>query len=192
MLSPLRQTYGPSQSPCPHCDMPLERAQAGQRRLVCPHCRGALQPLFRPGNLRRILAAILDIGIVFVLSVPWLLFLSIPQAGDTRGLLNRILDTLALGIPATLWTLWPLWLLSGVYFATCTLFFGRSGGQHLLALRVVDQEGLIPSPSRCSWRACALVLSNLPMGLGFLWSLVDASGRSLHDHLSKTYVIRSL
>lgn len=192
MLSLLRQTYGPSQSPCPHCDTPLERAQAGQRRLICPHCRGTLQPLFRSGNLRRILAAILDIAIVLILSIPWLLFVSIPEPGDTRGLLNRILDTLATGILATMWSLWPLWFLTGLYFAACTVFFGRTAGQHLFALRVVDEEGLIPSPSRSSWRACALVLSNLPLGLGFLWSLVDASGRSLHDHLSKTYVIRSL
>lgn len=178
-------------SPCPHCDTPLERALAGQRRLVCPHCRRSLQPLLRATDVRRVLAAALDTCVVIVICTPWILLRSMAVAGDERGLLNRILDAMADGIWSNLFSLWPAWLIAALYFASSTAFFGRSAGQQCLSLRVVDQEGLIPSMRHCTLRAIALVITNLPMGLGFLWSLIDASGRSIHDHIATTYVIQS-
>lgn len=171
--------------------MPLERALAGQRRLVCPHCRRSLQPLRKAGNLRRLAAAMVDVGVVILICAPWILFQSRSIAGDPRGLLNRVLDSLALGVIPNILSLWPAWLIAIIYFASTTALFGRTAGQQWLSLRVVDQEGLIPTLRSCSLRAIALVLTNLPMGLGFLWSMIDASGRSVHDHLSKTYVIQS-
>lgn len=192
MLGLLRPRTASSRSPCPHCDTPLERALAGRRRLVCPHCRRSLQPVKRASNLRRVVAATVDLAVVLLICAPWILFQARAVTGDERGLINRILDALAQGMGTNLLALWPAWLVTIIYFSSTTTLLGRTAGQQCVGLRVVDAEGLIPSAKRCSSRAIALVITNLPLGLGFLWSLIDASGRSVHDHVSKTYVIQSL
>lgn len=158
---------GPPTSPCPHCDTPLERALAGQRRLVCPHCRSALQPIERASNLKKLLAAMIDAGVVLLICAPWILFRAAAVAGDDRGLINRILDALAEGVWVNLLSLWPAWLITVIYFASTTALFGRSAGQQCLSLRVVDNEGLIPSVRHCSLRAIALLITNIPWDLVF-------------------------
>lgn len=66
---------------------------------------------------------------------------------------------------------------------------GQTVGKRLLRLRVISSRGDTPGPLGGILRFVALTISLLPAGLGWLWCLFDRERRSLHDHLSGTYVI---
>lgn len=89
---------------------------------------------------------------------------------------------------------WATAFLTSVTFLFIYLVFfwttiGKTPGKAILGLRVV-QEG---EPAvRFKWavvRAVAYYLSALPLGLGFLWVLVDDERRGWHDKLARTYVL---
>ena len=76
------------------------------------------------------------------------------------------------------------------------LFFGwfwTHGGQTLgmraWRLRLTDQAGRPVGWRRAGLRFAAAWLSLLPVGLGFLWALLDREGLSWHDRLSGTRLL---
>ena len=102
--------------------------------------------------------------------------------------------TLALSMPIYLGARW--------YFNAA----GWSPGKRLLGLRVVDPAGRKPGMRRGGLRTAASLLSilpgglvglyvffisALPLGVGYLWALVDARGRTWHDLVAGTLVIGS-
>ena len=64
--------------------------------------------------------------------------------------------------------------------------YGRTLGMQSWGLRIETPQGTRPSLSRCSLRFLAAILSWIPLGLGYLWQLVDREGLSWHDRLSGT------
>jgi multidrug transporter EmrE-like cation transporter len=61
----------------------------------------------------------------------------------------------------------------------------------LVSLRAVDVDtGLAPTTKQSVTRAIAYMLSLATMGLGIAYAIFDAEGRTAHDHLSGTAVIR--
>ena len=94
----------------------------------------------------------------------------------------------------------PGWLLAyrGLLIAVLAAYFGlcwTRGGQTLGMLawriRVVRENG-----ARLRWRDAGLrlaaaLLSWIPVGLGYLWLLVDREGLTWHDRLSKTRVVNT-
>jgi uncharacterized RDD family membrane protein YckC len=66
---------------------------------------------------------------------------------------------------------------------------GQTLGMQSWRLKLVREDGALPRWRDALLRLSAAVLSWLPLGLGFLWILVDAEGRSWHDRLSRTRVV---
>lgn len=66
---------------------------------------------------------------------------------------------------------------------------GQTLGKRLMRIRIISVRGAAPGATRGMVRAVALMLSLVPAGLGWLWAIFDREHRSVHDHLSGTYVI---
>lgn len=78
-----------------------------------------------------------------------------------------------------------------LYLAASTALAGRTWGMSLLSIRAVDADsGLPPTTKQAVGRALLYMLSLVSFGLGILYALFDAEGRTAHDHLSGTAVVR--
>ena len=66
---------------------------------------------------------------------------------------------------------------------------GRTLGMQSWRLRVITPEGTLISVSEASVRFLAAILSLLPFGLGFLWSLWGPERLTWHDRLSNTRLV---
>jgi uncharacterized RDD family membrane protein YckC len=77
-------------------------------------------------------------------------------------------------------------------YHTCSVALaGRTPGMHLSGLHAVDaRKASVPTTGQCARRALVYLLSLATGGLGILYSLFDAEGRTLHDILSGTVVVR--
>ncbi len=75
------------------------------------------------------------------------------------------------------------------YDAIFLAFFGRTIGQQVLGLRVIDDEGGSPGPTAVVLRVLALPVGLFFLGLGVLWIAFDREARGFHDHVSGTLVI---
>lgn len=63
-------------------------------------------------------------------------------------------------------------------------------GKLLLDCQIVNSKTLArPYPGKLVIRYLAYFISAIPLGLGFLWALIDKQNRSWHDLLSGTSVI---
>ncbi len=88
------------------------------------------------------------------------------------------------------------WLYRLYLLALAYLFFvgfwthdGRTLGLLAWRLRIVDAHGRPPSLARASARFALALLSWLPAGAGYLWSLLDGERRTLHDRWAGTWLI---
>ena len=70
------------------------------------------------------------------------------------------------------------------------LWSGRTPGRRLMGIHLVDSTGQAPGPTRALIRA---VLSLVSFGLflsGFWLALFDRHGQTLHDKLTRTFVVK--
>ncbi|HEV2761501.1 MAG TPA: RDD family protein, partial [Pyrinomonadaceae bacterium] len=82
-------------------------------------------------------------------------------------------------------------LVTFLYFVVSTGLFGRTPGMSLLSLRAVDaRNALVPTTGQSMRRAFFYMLSLATFGLGLLYAFFDAEGRTAHDHLSGTIVVK--
>ena len=81
----------------------------------------------------------------------------------------------------------------GVLFAYYGWLEGVAGhtvGKRVMGLRVVDREQRAATGvPRAVLRRLCWFLSAFPVGLGFVWLLVDRDTRTWHDHLAGTVVV---
>jgi uncharacterized RDD family membrane protein YckC len=78
-----------------------------------------------------------------------------------------------------------------LYLTAATALAGRTWGMSLVHLRAVDADtGLPPTTKQSVGRAILYIVSLLTLGLGILYALFDAEGRTAHDHFSGTAVVR--
>ena len=68
-------------------------------------------------------------------------------------------------------------------------WFGRTPGKALLGLAVTTADGERPGVLRSLLRFLGYLMSTIPLGVGFLWILVDDHRRGWHDHLAGTRVV---
>jgi len=69
---------------------------------------------------------------------------------------------------------------------------GRSVGKLATGLRIVSSDGSVPSIRRILLRqTVGYALTLLTFGIGFFFSALNANGRSLHDLLFRTTVIKA-
>jgi len=77
------------------------------------------------------------------------------------------------------------------YFVGFWSHGGQTPGMRAWKLRLVTAEGDQLPVTTALWRVLAGIVSIAPLGLGFLWMLVDSDGRAWHDRLSKTRMVRT-
>jgi uncharacterized RDD family membrane protein YckC len=78
-----------------------------------------------------------------------------------------------------------------LYLSASTALTGRTWGMSLVSLRAVDAvTGNGPATWQAVGRALLYMLSLATLGLGILYALFDAEGRTAHDHFSGTAVVR--
>jgi uncharacterized RDD family membrane protein YckC len=73
-----------------------------------------------------------------------------------------------------------------------TMTIGRTPGQKLVGVRVIDIYGERPGVVRALLRSLGFAIALLPFGLGLLWIGFDREKRGLQDWIAGTYVIRRL
>ena len=78
-----------------------------------------------------------------------------------------------------------------LYETVSVAFSGRTWGMALFSLRAVDsRSGLIPAAGQCARRAIIYIVSLATLGVPLLLALFDSEGRTTHDHLSRTVVVK--
>jgi len=78
-----------------------------------------------------------------------------------------------------------------LYLTASTALAGRTWGMSCFSLRAVDANtGLPPTTRQSIGRAILYIASLITLGFGILYALYDAEGRTLHDHLSGTALVR--
>jgi uncharacterized RDD family membrane protein YckC len=83
-------------------------------------------------------------------------------------------------------------LLAGLvvlFFGTFWTRRGQTLGMLSWRLRVEREDGSMLTWGDTTKRLAAALLSWLPLGLGYLWILIDREGRAWHDRLSRTRVV---
>jgi len=76
-----------------------------------------------------------------------------------------------------------------LFFGTFWTRRGQTLGMASWRLRVEREDGALLTWGDTVKRLAAALLSWLPLGLGYLWILIDREGRAWHDRLSRTRVV---
>lgn len=182
--------------PCPHCDAELLDSElAAHASPSCPHCGLALRPVEVAGFWRRVSAGLVDFALVAAVAGPiaWglhKLINPLPIAPGARGLdLGLILFAADFGL--LLGRAGPFLVLAGLYLMITVVWTGRTFGQRLLSMRIIDRHGHPPSLIAAVVRSFAQLLGTLAAALGPLWIAIDSERRAVHDIVAGTYVVRS-
>jgi uncharacterized RDD family membrane protein YckC len=132
----------------------------------------------RAPRAKRLAAGIVDLLAVAFISAPFaaVIELTIGNWGDPR-----VWGSMA-GIVAVVMFLYD----------TCSVALaGRTLGMKFCSLHAVDaRTASVPTTGQCVRRALIYMLSLATFGLGILYSLFDAEGRTAHDLLSGTVVVK--
>lgn len=68
---------------------------------------------------------------------------------------------------------------------------GWSPGKRLLGLRLVREDGAPPGVGPGFARTVISLVSDLALGIGYLWAAWDRRGQTWHDKMAGTYVVRA-
>ncbi|HLK31796.1 MAG TPA: RDD family protein [Terriglobales bacterium] len=125
---------------------------------------------------KRVLAAALD-GLL--VSAATLMFALI--ANKVAALLPsaHVLLSLGVALPATFWAVFQYIFL---------VYAGATPGMRVIGLRLSCFDDSVPDRSTRRWRALAMALSAVSLGLGFLWCLLDEDTLCWHDRITRTYL----
>ena len=182
-------------TPCPACDawLPPELFE-GEGPVTCPACETTLEPIRAATAVRRFAAAGVDLGILLATAGPLQLLLAwiapvTPLAEGHQGL-DRTLELATLPLGAVAMRVLPFLIMSGLYVMLFSGLTGRTPGQRLLRLRLVDREGGAPGLLRAGIRTAALALGMVPGAVGPLWAFFDLERRTVHDLVAGTYLVR--
>jgi uncharacterized RDD family membrane protein YckC len=182
--------------PCPHCDAELlDPELAAAPSPACPSCGHALQPVQVAGFGRRTLAGAVDLGILALTAGPLAYGIHriadpTPIAAGAQGLdLALSLASAEFGLLLT--RAGPFLVFACLYVMVSLIWTGRTLGQRLLSMRVIDRHGQPPGPLAALVRTLAQLLGTLAAALGPLWMAIDSERRAVHDLVAGTYVVRS-
>jgi len=110
-----------------------------------------------------------------------------PQLPGLDGLVARLH-----AVPGFLPPALALGVLLGFVYSAVFAFLwgGRTPGRWLFGICLVDRRGVAPAPGRAVARALLAVVSFGLCLAGFWLSLFDRRGQTLHDKLTRTFVVR--
>jgi uncharacterized RDD family membrane protein YckC len=162
------------------------------------------------GFFTRAVALMLDmlivVGLIVVLywtiRLPLMFFLNIDPdtctAGDMQSLLPQLWSMFSNGrdtsprwlcsIVDVIWTV-TAFLAAPLYFVFFYSTTGQTIGMYTMGLRVVRTDGKHMTLVGSILRWFGLFLSAIPLGLGFLWVVIDDRRQGWHDKLAHTCVI---
>lgn len=125
---------------------------------------------------RRVLAAGLDGVLVGAATLMFALIVD-----KIAALLPSLHVLLSLGValPAILWAIFQYVFL---------VYTGSTPGMRATGMRLTDFDGSAPGRGTRRWRALAMALSAVSLGLGFLWCLLDEDTLCWHDRITRTYL----
>ena len=130
-----------------------------------------------PGTLSRRLAALCYDGLVLTaLLASFTLAIVALRGGRAIG-------------GGTLWFEAALLAVVLLFFCWFWTHGGQTVGMRAWRIRVISEDGGSVRWGAAVVRFAAAILSVLPLGLGFWWSVLDARGRCWHDRLSRTRVV---
>ncbi|HST52467.1 MAG TPA: RDD family protein [Pyrinomonadaceae bacterium] len=132
----------------------------------------------RAPRAKRIAAAIVDLIAVVFLCAPFAAAIEL-----TIGNWNdpRVYGSMAGIVVAVMF----------LYHTCSVALAGHTWGMSLCSLRAVDSRtALVPTTGQCARRALAYIFSLAALGLGIIYSIFDAEGRTAHDLLSGTVVVK--
>lgn len=132
----------------------------------------------RAPRFKRMTGAVVDLLVVALLCAPFAAAIEL-TIGNWQD--QRVWGSMAL-IAA---------LVMFLYHTCSVALAGRTLGMRFCALQAVDaRKACVPTTGQCARRALVYMLSLATGGLGLLYSLFDAEGRTAHDILSGTVVVR--
>jgi uncharacterized RDD family membrane protein YckC len=136
--------------------------------------------------LRRLAAWVIDLGCIGAVTAVFVLGATAVIAPKDVALLESLASV---ALPAALLAA----LLAFVYTTLFAFFFrGRTPGRRLLGIFLVDDSGAAPGPARALVRAALALVSFALFLAGFWLALFDRRGQTLHDKLTRTFVVRLL
>jgi uncharacterized RDD family membrane protein YckC len=175
---------------------PVGEAHPEIPTVTAPQTAAASQRVLRvraAGVGRRLLAALVDTVLVGSVAAGASLIAALALGVSLPGSKELGPDFVIAGLldrnPMAVGALGLLVGMSALYQIYLGGILGQTVGKRIFSLRVISSSGRTPGPLVGCLRFVAMMLSLLPVGLGWLWCLFDRERRALHDHLSGTYVI---
>jgi len=95
---------------------------------------------------------------------------------------SRTAFLLAVALPVLLWAMYQYLFL---------VHAAATPGMRLAGLHVRTFDNLPARRSLRRWRAIAMMVSGMALGLGFLWAAIDENGLCWHDRITRTVLSRS-
>lgn len=146
------------------------------------------------GFWRRAAAALVDLAILAVTAGPlqMLLGLLLPATELAPGSsgIDAALQVASADLGSVAARFAPFMVMTLLYLGLFHAVTGRTPGQALLGIRVVDGGGHRPRAGIAAVRLAAMVAGLLPGALGALWIAFDSERRAFHDHVARTWVVR--
>ena len=127
---------------------------------------------------RRIVASTLD-AVIIAIAIALFATVFLHMAGTLPR--SRMALLMAIGLPALFW---------GIYQYLFLVHAAATPGMRVTSLRLRTFDGQPARRSLRRWRAIAMMISALALGLGFLWASVDEYGLCWHDRITRTALRR--
>ena len=140
------------------------------------------------GLFRRTVSWVVDLGVIgLVVGGLLMIAITLISPGGAAAGANKLAMLEKIALPAGALAA----LIAFVYSALFAfLWQGRTFGRRLVGIHLVDGSGSAPGPVRALFRAMLSVVSFALFLAGFWLALFDRKGQTLHDKLSRTFVVR--
>jgi uncharacterized RDD family membrane protein YckC len=158
--------------PMPAITLPPEPQEATGAELEEPELALLVAPVSQ-----RVQAAVVD-GVVVLAACAIFAMIFLRLAGETPH--GRMALALASLIPSFFWA---------VYQYLFLVYAGTTPGMQATQLSLETFEGEMPTRQVRRFRALAMAVSCMSLGLGYLWALVDEDRLCWHDRITRTYVV---
>jgi uncharacterized RDD family membrane protein YckC len=142
----------------------------------------APRPAPYAGVVTRAVALVIDVVIVNAIALVVSAVMGLVLSTLIPG--KQSLDLPTVLASATAWIVFV-----GGYFAGFWALVGRTPGMRLMGLELVTADGGTVGLTRAGARVGGMVLAAIPLGAGFLLSLVDDRRQGLQDKLAGTVVL---
>lgn len=127
---------------------------------------------------RRIFAVVVD-GVLVAIAAAVFDTIFLHMAGTLPR--SRTLSLMAVALPVLLWAMYQYLFL---------VHAAATPGMRVSGLRLFTFSDMPARRSLRRWRAIAMMISGMALGLGFLWASIDERGLCWHDRITRTVLRR--